>query len=167
MKIKSSNLTAWSERENEEGVEWTLKFSLPVCFLLYTCELSWAELSFVEEADEKKSKWEFVSDFFFFNYYFLERSFGFRGLRSNGSFFFFLFFFNFFQLLVVVIKENDNDVVVDILQNDDVSMLLCLSWLIHSYPFTTFIHSNSSYIYNEKRVVYNFIGFSFFIFNTT
>lgn len=153
------------ERKRRGG--WVNPQVLSPCLFLAIyvwAELSWASL---KKQMRKNQNENLFLIFFFFQLLFFREKFWVSWVAFEWLVFLFSFFFNFFQLLVVVIKENDNDVVVDILQNDDVSMLLCLSWLIHSYPFTTFIHSNSSYIYNEKRVVYNFIGFSFFIFNTT
>lgn len=154
------------ERKRRGG--WVNPQVLSPCLFLAIyvwAELSWASL---KKQMRKNQNENLFLIFFFFQLLFFREKFWVSWVAFEWLVFLFCFFvFNFFRLLVVVIKENDNDVVVDILQNDDVSMLLCLSWLIHSYPFTTFIHSNSSYIYNEKRVVYNFIGFSFFIFNTT
>ena len=102
--------------------------------------------------------------FFFFNYYFLQRSSGFRGLRSNGSFFFFLIFFNY---LWSSLRKMTTTSLSTSVKTMTFQCCFFLSSLIHSYPFTTFMHGNSRYKYNEKRVVYNFIRFSFFIFNTT
>lgn len=156
------------ERKRRGG--WVNPQVLSPCLFLAIyvwAELSWASLKKQMRKNQNENLF-LIFLFFFFQLLFFREKFWVSWVAFEWLVFLFCFFvFNFFRLLVVVIKENDNDVVVDILQNDDVSMLLCLSWLIHSYPFTTFIHSNSSYIYNEKRVVYNFIGFSFFIFNTT